>query len=81
MSDVPKQAKVVVIGKLIPARAPIIVERPTPIAEIAMPESLLLPFIFDFEHPEPMIAGEEESLFELLQAGTPSSSAYVAEPD
>ena len=71
----------VIIGKLIPARAPIIVERPTPIAEIAMPESLLLPFIFDFEHPEPMIAGEEESLFELLQAGTPSSSAYVAEPD
>ena len=70
-----------IIGKLIPARASIIVERPTPIAEIAMPESLLLPFIFDFERPEPMLAGEEESLFELLQAGPVAGSAYVAEPD
>jgi DNA-directed RNA polymerase subunit beta' len=72
----------VIIGKLIPARAAITVERPTPIAEIAMPESLLLPFIFDFERPEPMLAGEEESLFELLQAGPgAATSAYVAEPD
>ena len=73
----------VIIGKLIPARAPITVERPTPIAEIAMPESLLLPFIFDFERAEPMLAGEAESLFELLQAspaGAPTTS-YVAEPD
>src|SRR4029077_16753068 len=48
----------VIIGKLIPARAPILLERPPPIAEIALPESLLLPFIFDFERPEPMLAGE-----------------------
>jgi len=72
----------VIIGKLIPARATITVERPTPIAEIALPESLLLPFIFDFERPEPMLPGEEESLFELLQAGPGSATAaYVAEPD
>src|SRR5690606_41816471 len=58
----------VIIGKLIPARASIIVERPTPIAEISMPESLLLPFIFDFERPEPLLPGDEESLFELLQS-------------
>jgi len=75
----------VIIGKLIPARAPIIVERPTPIAEIAMPESLLLPFIFDFERPEPLLPGDEESLFELLQQGpgalAGAAAGYVAEPD
>ena len=72
----------VIIGKLIPARAPIIVERPTPIAEIAMPESLMLPFIFDFERPEPSLMGQEESLFELLQSAPGAGgSAYVAEPD
>ena len=74
----------VIIGKLIPARAPIIVERPTPIAEIAMPESLLLPFIFDFERPQPLLPGDEESLFELLQqgpAGALATASYVAEPD
>ena len=74
----------VIIGKLIPARAPIIVERPTPIAEIAMPESMLLPFIFDFERPQPLLPGEEESLFELLQqspAGALATASYVAEPD
>jgi hypothetical protein len=75
----------VIIGKLIPARAPITVERPTPIAEISMPESLLLPFIFDFERPEPLLPGDEESLFELLQAGpgalAGTAAGYVAEPD
>jgi len=76
----------VIIGKLIPARAPITVERPTPIAEISMPESLLLPFIFDFERPEPLLPGDEESLFELLQASPGAALAgtaagYVAEPD
>ncbi|MBM4415495.1 MAG: DNA-directed RNA polymerase subunit beta' [Chloroflexi bacterium] len=72
----------VIIGKLIPARAPIIVERPTPIAEIPMPESLLLGFTFDFELLEgPSLEGE--SLFELLQTapGGVSGSAFVAEPD
>ncbi len=75
----------VIIGKLIPARASIIVERPTPIAEISMPESLLLPFIFDFERPEPLLPGDEESLFELLQSSpgalTGAAAGYVAEPD
>ena len=75
----------VIIGKLIPARASIIVERPTPIAEIPMPESLLLPFIFDFERPEPLLPGDEESLFELLQASpgvlAGTAAGYVAEPD
>ncbi|MEZ4553657.1 MAG: DNA-directed RNA polymerase subunit beta' [Dehalococcoidia bacterium] len=75
----------VIIGKLIPARAPITVERPTPIAEISMPESLLLPFIFDFERPEPLLPGDEESLFELLQQGpgalAGAGAGYVAEPD
>ena len=63
-------------------RAQITVERPTPIAEIAMPESMLLPFIFDFERPDPSLVGQEESLFELLQtAPGAAGSAYVAEPD
>ena len=72
----------VIIGKLIPARAPITVERPPQIAEISMPESLMLPFIFDFERPDPSLVGAEESLFELLQtAPGAAGSAYVAEPD
>ena len=73
----------VIIGKLIPARAPITVERPVPIAEIPIPESLLLPFIFDFERPE-LLDGEEESLAELMQAEPGElalAGAYVAEPD
>ncbi len=72
----------VIIGKLIPARAPITVERPPQVAEISMPESLMLPFIFDFERPDPSLVGQEESLFELLQtAPGAAGSAYVAEPD
>ena len=73
----------VIIGKLIPARAPITVERPVPIAEIPIPESLLLPFIFDFERPE-LVDGEDESLAELMQAEPGElalAGAYVAEPD
>ena len=47
-----------------------------------MPESMLLPFIFDFERPDPSLVGQEESLFELLQtAPGAAGSAYVAEPD
>ena len=72
----------VIIGKLIPARAQVTVDRPTPIAEMAMPESLLLPFAFDFER-EAMFGGTP-SIFELgeeiereLVAGTPVT--YVAE--
>ncbi len=73
----------VIIGKLIPARAPITVERPVPIAEIPIPESLLLPFIFDFERPE-LTDGEEGSLAVLMQAEPGDlalAGAYVAEPD
>ena len=73
----------VIIGKLIPARAPITVERPVPIAEIPIPESLLLPFIFDFERPE-LVDAEDESLAELMQAEPGElalAGAYVAEPD
>ena len=72
----------VIIGKLIPARARVVVERPTPIAEIAMPESMLLPFIFDFERQE-LVYGEASSVF----SATPDMKAelagasYVAEPD
>ena len=73
----------VIIGKLIPARAQITVERPTPIAEIPIPESLLLPFIFDFERPEG-IEGEDAALAELMQAEPGKlalAGSYVAEPD
>ena len=73
----------VIIGKLIPARAQISVERPTPIAEIPIPESLLLPFIFDFERPEG-IEGEDAALAELMQAEPGElalAGSYVAEPD
>jgi len=73
----------VIIGKLIPARAKITVERPTPIAEIAMPESLLLPFIFDFERQEALI-GEESSVYaagEEITAELAGAAPFVAEPD
>ncbi|MSQ36672.1 MAG: hypothetical protein EXR63_06045, partial [Dehalococcoidia bacterium] len=72
----------VIIGKLIPARAPVVVVRPVPIAEIAMPESLMLPFLFEFER-EAML-GEERAAVELL--GTERvpelvAASFVAEPD
>ncbi|MDA0366306.1 MAG: DNA-directed RNA polymerase subunit beta', partial [Chloroflexi bacterium] len=73
----------VIIGKLIPARAQITVERPTPIAEIAMPESLLLPFIFDFERQE-LIVGETPSVFQPsadMTAELAGAGSYVAEPE
>ncbi len=73
----------VIIGKLIPARAQITVERPTPIAEIAMPESLMLPFTFDFERQEIML-GETPSVFEPtdeMRAELAGVTSYVAEPE
>ena len=73
----------VIIGKLIPARAKITVERPTPIAEIAMPESMLLPFIFDFERQEALI-GETSSVFATpdgMKAELAGVASYVAEPE
>ena len=73
----------VIIGKLIPARAQITVERPTPIAEIPIPESLLLPFLFEFEREE--LFGAEKTAFELAQADqTPelaAATSFVAEPE
>jgi len=74
----------VIIGKLIPARAQITVERPVPIAEMPMPESLLLPFIFDFERPDGIEGGEGEAMAVLMktEAGElAAAGAYVAEPD
>ncbi|MBM3139173.1 MAG: DNA-directed RNA polymerase subunit beta' [Chloroflexi bacterium] len=73
----------VIIGKLIPARARITVERPTPVAEIAMPESLLLPFIFDFERQE-LLVGESPSVFQPtpeMTAELAGVASYVAEPE
>ena len=73
----------VIIGKLIPARARVTVERPTPIAEIAMPESMLLPFIFDFERQE-LVYGEASSVFAPtadMKAELAGMASYVAEPE
>ena len=71
----------VIIGKLIPARAKITVERPVPIAEIPMPESLLLPFLFDFEREDQL---GDESMYALdadSQRELAGATSYVAEPD
>ncbi|MDA1010827.1 MAG: DNA-directed RNA polymerase subunit beta', partial [Chloroflexi bacterium] len=73
----------VIIGKLIPARASVIVERPAPIAEIAMPESLMLPFTFDFERAE-MVLGETPSVFEPtdeMRAELAGVTSYTADPN
>ena len=73
----------VIIGKLIPARASVVVERPAPIAEIAMPESLMLPFTFDFERAE-MVLGETPSVFEPsdeMRAELAGVASYTADPD
>ena len=70
----------VIIGKLIPARAKITVTRPTPIAEVPIPESLLLRFAFDFELAE----SAELSPFALdaeAQRELEGAPSYVAEPD
>jgi DNA-directed RNA polymerase subunit beta' len=42
----------VIIGKLIPARAEVTVEIPERIPEMQLPESIILPFMFDFEREE-----------------------------
>jgi len=73
----------VIIGKLIPARASVVVERPTPIAEIAMPESLMLPFTFDFEREE-MFVGQTPSVFEPteeMRAELAGVTSFTADPD
>jgi DNA-directed RNA polymerase subunit beta' len=73
----------VIIGKLIPARATIKVERPEPIAEIAIPESMLLPFIFDFEREEALV-GAQSSIFDLgdeAKAELAAAGSFVAEPE
>jgi DNA-directed RNA polymerase subunit beta' len=70
----------VIIGKLIPARARITVERPTPIAEIPIPESLLLPFLFDFEREE-RLAAEEAMGLEDGDRTPELATTFVAEPD
>ena len=73
----------VIIGKLIPARAKIVVERPEPIAEIAIPDSMILPFIFDFERQE-MIIGDTPTAFEAgaeITAELAGVTSYVADPD
>jgi DNA-directed RNA polymerase subunit beta' len=73
----------VIIGKLIPARASIVVERPAPIAEMAMPESMLLPFQFEFERAE--LAGIDGSMYELDEESqrelAGAATGFVAEPD
>ena len=73
----------VIIGKLIPARASVVVERPTPIAEIAMPESLMLPFTFDFEREESFL-GQTPSVFEPteeMRAELAGVTSFTADPD
>jgi DNA-directed RNA polymerase subunit beta' len=73
----------VIIGKLIPARAKVTVVRPEPIAEIAMPDSMVLPFIFDFERQGNLI-GETPTVFqtsEEMTAELAGATSYVAEPD
>ncbi|MCB1292937.1 MAG: hypothetical protein KDB45_15715, partial [Mycobacterium sp.] len=73
----------VIIGKLIPARANVVVERPTPIAEIAMPESLMLPFTFDFEREESFL-GQTPSVFEPteeMRAELAGVTSFTADPD
>jgi len=73
----------VIIGKLIPARASVVVERPTPIAEIAMPESLMLPFTFDFERQEAYL-GQTPSVFEPtdeMRAELAGVTSFTADPD
>ena len=70
-------------ARMISSGAQITVERPTPIAEIAMPESLLLPFIFDFERRE-LVVGETSSVFqptEEMTAELAGAGSYVAEPE
>ncbi len=71
----------VIIGKLIPARASVVVERPTPIAEIPIPESLLLPFLFDFEREERLAAEQAAELSGEADRTPELATSFVAEPD
>ena len=73
----------VIIGKLIPAQAKVTVVRPIPIAEIPIPESLLLPFLFEFEREERLAA--EAAALELSDGDqipeVVAPTSFVAEPD
>ena len=69
--------------KLIHARATIVLERPEPIAEIAIPDSMILPFIFDFERQE-VVIGDAPTAFEAgdeITAELAGVTSYVADPD
>ena len=71
----------VIIGKLIPARAQIIVERPAPVAEIPIPESLLLPFLFDFEREERELEAAAAIELAATQKEPEMVTSFVADPD
>ena len=71
----------VIIGKLIPAQAEVEVVRPEKIPEMALPESLMLPFLFEFEQVEAFDDESEEQPSEAELAAAGMTTQYVAEPD
>ena len=71
----------VIIGKLIPAQAEVVVERPEKIPEMAIPESLMLPFLFEFEQIEAFGEDSSEAPSEAELAAVGMTTQYIAEPE
>ena len=70
----------VIIGKLIPAKAEITVEIPEQIPEMQLPESIMLPFMFEFEKENlEQIDNSVEKNSEEKVASTPER--FVASPE
>ena len=70
----------VIIGKLIPAKAEITVEIPEQIPEMQLPESIMLPFMFEFEKENlEKIDDSEERDIEEKVASIPER--FVASPE
>jgi DNA-directed RNA polymerase subunit beta' len=71
----------VIIGKLIPAKAEIVVEIPEQVPEMQLPESIVLPFMFEFEKEilDQIHNEEEEERQKEPVASVPER--FVAKPE
>ena len=71
----------VIIGKLIPAQAEVVVMRPEKSPEMAIPEALMLPFLFEFEQVEAFSEDSSEAPSEAEIAAVGMTTQYIAEPE
>jgi DNA-directed RNA polymerase subunit beta' len=71
----------VIIGKLIPAKAEVTVEVPEQVPEMQLPESIVLPFMFEFEREILNQANNEEEEERQKEPVASVPERFVAKPE